>query len=320
VKGLGAVEKLHAFRKADIYQYVNSSHLPKCSAKCSAELPISWIDRFQPIQTSSVSRLRNSNASCPNFRSIDARLSKLIRNETDLGRRSGREPLLSILETDRSLPSMHTFVRMLLVVFVVFGLSGCTEEWTWHQKVTVSVLTPQGIKTASSVTSARFRNKGKWFAPPEARRAVLSVSGEALMLEMEPGRYLFAPLTSTPAAYEVFFPGAAPVDVIGKFDGLRQTRELSREQYPLLVTFADVKDPASVRRVDPADLGATFGPGYRLNSITMTITDEPVTKGKVEEVLGWLSSFPERKLSPATGRTTDIPFSRRMSHGDFVRR
>lgn len=215
---------------------------------------------------------------------------------------------------------MSALIRVLVAAAVAMLLSGCSDSWTWHQKVTISVLTPQGIKTASSVTIAHFRKKSDWFAPPEARGAVLSVSGEAVVLEVTPGRYLFAPLTSTPAAYLVFFPGAAPVDVVGTFDSLRQTRELSPEQYPLLVTFADVKDPASVRRVDPADLEATFGPGYRLNSITMTITDEPVTKGKVEEVLGWLSSYPERKLSPATGRTTDIPFSRRVSHGDFVRR
>lgn len=182
---------------------------------------------------------------------------------------------------------MHTFVRMLLVVFVAFGLSGCNEEWTWHQKITVSVLTPQGIKTASSVTIARFRKKSDWFAPPEARGAVLSVSGEAVVLELEPGQYLFALLKGTPAAYEVFFPGAAPVDVVGTFDSLRQTRELSREQYPLLVTFGDITDPASVSRVDPQNLAASFGPGYVLTAITMTITDEPVTEGKVEGVLGW---------------------------------
>jgi hypothetical protein len=75
-----------------------------------------------------------------------------------------------------------------------------------------------------------------------------------------------------------------------------------------------------VRRVDPNDLAASFGPGYRLNAITMTITDEPVTEGKVETVLGWLGKYPEPKLSPATGRTTDIPFSRKVSHGDFIRR
>jgi hypothetical protein len=207
---------------------------------------------------------------------------------------------------------------MLLVGFVVFGLSGCNAEWTWHQKITVSVLTPEGIKTASSVTIARIRKKSDWFAPPEARGAVLSVSGEAVVLEVKPGRCLFALLKGMPAAYEVFFPGAAPVDVVGTFDGLRQTRELSREQYPLLVTFDDVREPASVRRVDPADLAATFGPGYRLNSITMTITDEPVTEGKVERVLGWLGKHPETPVLPKIN-PTDFSFEAKLRQGDFIR-
>jgi hypothetical protein len=42
--------------------------------------------------------------------------------------------------------------------------------------------------------------------------------------------------------------------------------ELPREPYrPLLVTFADINDPASVQRVDPDDLAASFGPGYALS-------------------------------------------------------
>ena len=62
------------------------------------------------------------------------------------------------------------------------------------------------------------------------------------------------------------------------------------KHYPLLVTFGDINDPASVKKVDPNDLAATFGPGYTLKSITLEITDEPVTTGKVEDVLGWVYS------------------------------
>jgi hypothetical protein len=70
---------------------------------------------------------------------------------------------------------------------------------------------------------------------------------------------------------------------------LSATRELAPKQYPLLVTFGDISDPASVKRVDPDNLELAFGPGYALQSITLSITDEPVTTGKVEKVLGWLA-------------------------------
>ncbi len=32
-------------------------------------------------------------------------------------------------------------------------------------------------------------------------------------------------------------------------------------EYPLMVTFADIADPASVILVNPDDLAASFGPG-----------------------------------------------------------
>ena len=76
----------------------------------------------------------------------------------------------------------------------------------------------------------------------------------------------------------------------------RGVRTVQPEDYPMLVTFADVNDPASVMLVDAANLAATFGPGYRLQSITLEITDEKVTKGEVEEVLGWINSFHDKSL------------------------
>lgn len=56
-------------------------------------------------------------------------------------------------------------------------------------------------------------------------------------------------------------------------------------QYPMLVTFDDITDPASVRLVDPSNLAASFGPGVRLKSVTLEVTDEAVTAGVVENVL-----------------------------------
>jgi hypothetical protein len=50
----------------------------------------------------------------------------------------------------------------------------------------------------------------------------------------------------------------------------------------------------------------------------MTITHEPVTRGKVERVLGWLGKYPETPL----GKSPDIfdpVFSATVSHGAFVR-
>lgn len=61
--------------------------------------------------------------------------------------------------------------------------------------------------------------------------------------------------------------------------------------YPMLVTFGDLKDPKSVKEVKPDDLAATFGSGTSLKSITLEITDEPVTEGVVEKVVPWVAEL-----------------------------
>ena len=119
---------------------------------------------------------------------------------------------------------------------------------------------------------------------------------------MSPGRYLFALLKGTPDPFLVFFPGEAPVEVAGRFKTLRAARAVPPKLYPLMVTFGNLADPTSVRRVDPADLAASFGPGIRLKSITLEITAEPVTEGRVEKVLGWLTWSREKLLSIGGGR------------------
>ncbi|MCP4188064.1 MAG: hypothetical protein GY763_10735, partial [Gammaproteobacteria bacterium] len=63
------------------------------------------------------------------------------------------------------------------------------------------------------------------------------------------------------------------------------------DNYPLLVTFTDINDPASVARVDRYDLEKHFGTGVKLKAVTLEITGEPVTRGEVEKVLGWWNNL-----------------------------
>ncbi|NBB47407.1 hypothetical protein GVN24_03890 [Rhizobium sp. CRIBSB] len=140
-----------------------------------------------------------------------------------------------------------------------------------------------------------------------------SLSGEAVTVDLGNGRYLFALLSnySHETARETFIPkeeqprtNAEVIAVYDRLEKIRGSRELAREYYPSLVTFDDINDPASVRRVSPGDLAATFGPGFRLNAITLSITDEPVTEGRVQKVLGWLDSIRGR-IKPTNKRYAD---------------
>lgn len=157
--------------------------------------------------------------------------------------------------------------------------------------------------------------------PPEASGAVFRLKGEAVVVEVLPGKYLFALLKDMPRPYGLFFPGEDPLDAAPKLENIADpvTATISPYSYPTLVTFTDVADPASVKELGPYKLEAAFGPGYRVSSITMTITDEPVTEGKVEGVLGWLGKYPETPLSKSPN-IFDPVFSATIPHGAFVRK
>ncbi|NML73644.1 hypothetical protein HHL25_05830 [Rhizobium sp. S-51] len=226
------------------------------------------------------------------------------------------------------------FDRFLKVIAVIAAVMVCWRAiypvYSWHQKLTVTVETPDGPVTGSSVVAVEWSSSPKLL--PDMPGAGHQFRGEATVVWLPGGRYLFALLPGSDfralsvfapdkmpkhswAAIRAFLPAAAR----GSWSG-GEIRTLTPDQYPLLVTFGDIDDPASVKLVDPADLEASFGPGYRLASITMAITNEAVTKGKVENVMEWLGPYPEPRLSPATGKASDIPFSRKVAQGDFIRR
>lgn len=69
---------------------------------------------------------------------------------------------------------------------------------------------------------------------------------------------------------------------------------------PFMVRFRDPMDPTTVEAVDPADLGATFGPGVTLESIEVTITRAPITR-TAEQRLPWLDSYRNRVFDDHTG-------------------
>ncbi len=206
------------------------------------------------------------------------------------------------IERPISIVSRQLFFVFLILLMEVMTLGACSNSNSWRQKLTVGVETPDGVKSAASVVSVTMTDTHgyEWITPPEARGARYDRTGEAVVMEVAPGRYIFVLLEDMPYATNVIFPDKPPVETAPKLSRLRVSRELTPEQYPLMVTFDDINDPASVKRVDPDDLTASFGPGYTLVSLELEITDEKVTHGRVEAVLGWLEKIGRE-------RTTLIP-------------
>jgi hypothetical protein len=232
-------------------------------------------------------------------------------------------------------------VSLIVGVFALglfLAFQGCfgSSSTSWNQRLTLVIETPQGEVRGSAVTRVENVTSKGALVLAEARGTRSYWSGEAVAVEVLPGRWLFGLLSGeggTDAGHWVYsaYELNASLDANGhpsygkamsklRAQPIYVPVPLPADGMPLLVTFDDITKPETVRRVEPEDLAAMFGEGVRLKAVTLEITEEPVTVGRVEGILRWLGPYPEPALGPATGRTTDIPFYRQVHMGDFILR
>lgn len=220
----------------------------------------------------------------------------------------GRAPMWPV-----SLP-----LRTAVLLLAALLLSACGESWNWHQKLTVTVETPQGEKSGSAVTNVVWGEHSSFTASYPG-----GYSGEATVVHLGGQNYLFALIGEKTkyAGMMTFLGRAQPSEETFKaMEKMRGVRPVPRKYIPQLVTFSNIDNPASVKQVDPDDLAATFGPGYRLKSVTLEITDEPVTDGEVEKVLGWLKDVWPNQLDGQRYERIDAAnrFANSLSTGNFT--
>ena len=231
--------------------------------------------------------------------------------------------------------SFSQIVMLVLVGLVGLVVYSCMpSSYSWHQKLTLEVETHGGLKRGSSVVYVTMSTQ---FVAGFGSKGSSGKRGEAVVMEITPGkptggptgghtggptsgRYLFALLKGqTHLAQKVFDvtgPGVRFNEWAGTLSRLRGVGDVPEEHYPLLVTFTDINDPSSVKKVEPWDLESHFGAGVKLKRITLEITDEPVTEGRVETVLGWF--YDVDRVVPKE----DISLYPRSEHipgkGDFI--
>ena len=192
----------------------------------------------------------------------------------------------------------------------------------WHQRLTLVVNTPSGEVSGSAVIKVSTR----FFDPPQvfgSAEVVYHFTGEAVVIEVLPGKYLFALLGDPSelfyAAARDRFAGLSRREWLSEIPKQTEPVELTGDLIPMLVTFDDVTKPETVREVDPADLEATFGPGYVLGPVTLAITGEPVTEGPVEAALVWLNNIWPDGLDGSRFRTAhaDSPLANSLGANSF---
>lgn len=215
----------------------------------------------------------------------------------------------------------RTAIRLAVVVAATVLLAACDlfpKTWQWNQKLTLEVATPQGIRSGSAVTHVSWQDVNAVGNYPS------SYSGEATVVEVAPGKYLFA-LVGEGTRYIALRTFAAESGASVTPEGfaaaskVRGIRNVPRDNYPLLVTFTDITDPKTVQKIDPDNLVASFGPGVALKRITLEITDEKVTEGKIETILAWWCKLrmERARLNGRTGAISDNDLSNNLGTGSF---
>lgn len=214
-------------------------------------------------------------------------------------------------------------------------LGGCwsrpSEELRY--RLTVVVDTPEGERRGSSIIAVRGVKNPDW-VNIEGRGTRASFKGEAAVVDLPGGRALFALLETAGGASDAKdYPFLAFESRLKNSPDLLTSMRLllswkgqkapmprtervivnggqDVSALPLLVTFADIKDPHSISRVDPEEFNFIFGSGTRLKEILCSITDEPVTFN-IKDRLKWLQPFGYEKLKSSRFRPDGIPV------GDF---
>lgn len=234
-----------------------------------------------------------------------------------------------------------------LAVFLVIGATAACAlttggDGTWRYRMTVTVETPEGDKTAHAVWQVSADSN--WAPLPEQAPMSFEVKGEAVVVDLgqrgvvfallrgqtlgsDYSKYvLFKAIPSPPPSSQIAKPLDADVTFIG-------SRPLPPSLYPMFVRFRDMNDPKTVENLMSQErcpdtsgypvkycitedrFAEAFGDGVKLKSVTLDLTNEPVTSGIVakyapsfnpyDEFLKWYSSLPygdPRKIGPDSFR------------------
>jgi hypothetical protein len=231
-----------------------------------------------------------------------------------------------------------------LVVGTVLVLAwwGTTSPRTLHCRRTVIVDTPEGKRSGSSVVEVKTYFPGG-LTRAQGYAVISRDQGEATAVDLGGRGLLFATIASEErltnalahgtsfGCYDPFprekFSGRSSAGASANDEYAAYHDELNKQKpkgevpfkyLPILVRFRDLHNPASVERVDPSDLAASFGSGVKFDRISIEITDAPVTK-RIEEVLPWLASHDSQRLSSRPLAHTGNPAVELLTYDDFRR-
>jgi hypothetical protein len=225
---------------------------------------------------------------------------------------------------------MRLAFRLAVAACIALALAGCGRSASYRYKLTLSLNTPDGVKTGYNVVEVAYWevNHGE---PHD-------ISGEGIYIDLGPGRRpLVVLLTSArrpdQRIQDIRWSEDVPTDIFVRLC-LNQTKyvnridtastiascrtpfEISPSDLPDLVTFDDVNDPSTVRKVYPDRLGVWLGPDVSWRSMTLQATDEALTTG-IQKWLPWVDSYQKNMPLDGLKEFGGLPLT--VSRRDFKR-
>lgn len=214
----------------------------------------------------------------------------------------------------------------------------------YRYRLTVEVETPDGVRSGSSVIEVYTAMRGANDLPTP-NVLFKRMKGEAVAVDLPNRQTLFALLRSEMSVDwakgpieniipKSDIPRGEGSEYQRRFDVMLQRKgvyELPRQflndpphiaksdkpsAYPMLVTFKNIADPKTVKKVDPDDLAATFGEGYALKRITLQLTDDPVTTG-IEKYLDQMGIKQDQGLDDDFDPTPIPTLAQTIGYRDF---
>lgn len=231
---------------------------------------------------------------------------------------------------------------MLILAALACGAAGCAGfKTTLRYRLTVVVDTPNGVRSGSSVVEATG-SYDPGFPGSRAGLADVQIRGEATPVSLGNGKYLFAVfswvdpptriLTMLTVPFKDQLPPISPdptqtrKTMMLQFRALanaRGIRDVNKEDWPVIATFANLKDPYSIR-IAPATELATVMPGYQIIRMTVEITNDRKSE-KIIQIIPWLRCGdlgflnPEIENNRSVGSPKHFPEYQKLSNDEFVK-
>lgn len=218
-------------------------------------------------------------------------------------------------------------MKRLLLILALLPLAGCgPEEYTWNQRLTVTVQTPNGPVSGSTVYpmfGTVYTEGGQAVTGSAAR---YGYRGEVAIVDLGEERYIFAsPIVSGDALYSLDPARYPELGISDRAQWLPLALEdrtplvVPDNRYPRLITFGDIDDPLTVNIFEAQEVSAIFGDGDEIASMEWQVVEDAPTSGRVLEVLPWSVDIWPLRLDGGRGFSSrsEYPDANRLGAGSF---